>query len=419
MKVAIHTLGCKLNQAESELLARQFIDAGHSFVSGDDADIHVINTCSVTHIADRKSRHLVRLWRKRNPKALIVATGCYAQRAAQELAQAGAGLVLGNEDKMHLLDFLKIPVDEAAGYPAARLITDGVSRVRSFIKIQDGCSDLCAYCIVPQVRGKEYCLPSDEVVNEVKARVSAGYKEIVFTGTKIGDYRQNGVNLKGLVTEVLTVTGVERLHLSSLQPQDISPEMLTLWQAPRLCRHFHLALQSGNESVLRRMKRRYSIDDYRQAVSLIRTLVPDVSITTDMMVGFPGESVEEFEESYLFCKEMNFADMHVFVYSPRPGTLAARMSGQVSDKVKKERSRKMLELAKESACKFCKRFKGADLIVLWENEVEPGSGVYSGFSHNYIRAYTESSKPLANRLLKVRPVRLYKDGLWVELKYED
>jgi len=167
------------------------------------------------------------------------------------------------------------------------------------------------------------------------------------------------------------------------------------------------------------MKRRYSIDDYRQAVSLIRKLVPDVSITTDIMVGFPGESVEEFEESYLFCKEMNFADMHVFVYSPRPGTLAARMSGQVSDKVKKERSRKMLELAKESACNFCKRFKGADLTVLWENEVEPGSGVYSGLSHNYIRAYTEDSKPLTNQLLHGRPVRLYKDGLWVELKDED
>jgi threonylcarbamoyladenosine tRNA methylthiotransferase MtaB len=418
VKVAIHTLGCKLNQAESELLARKLAGAGYSIVSGEGADIHVLNTCTVTHIADRKSRHLVRLWQKRHPQALIVVTGCYAERAPQELIRVGASLVLGNEDKMHLPDFLGTEPALAAPLLAGQLVKDCL-RVRSFIKIQDGCNDSCAYCIVPHVRGREHCLPAADVVNEVKSRVSAGYKEIVFTGTKIGDYRHDHVNLKELVKQILAVTGVQRLHLSSLQPQDMSPELLMLWQDPRLCRHFHLALQSGSDSVLRRMRRYYSVDDYKKAVSLIRKTVPDVAITTDVMVGFPGESIEEFEESYLFCKEIDFADIHVFTYSPRPGTLAARMPGQVSDKLKKERSQRMLQLAKEGANRFRKRFLGRELKVLWENEVTSGSGVYSGLSHNYIRVFTESSETLTNQLRSVRVVRTDNQGLWGDIAGED
>jgi threonylcarbamoyladenosine tRNA methylthiotransferase MtaB len=416
IKVAVHTLGCKLNQAESELLARQFVEAGYSIVSGDEANIHILNTCTVTHIADRKSRHLVRLLRKRNPQALIVATGCYAERAPQELMRAGAGLVLGNEDKMHLLDFLET---EPAPCLAGQLIKSGLGRVRSFIKIQDGCNDSCAYCVVPQVRGFEQCLSVTDVINEVKSRISAGYEEIVFTGTKIGDYSYNGTNLKELVEQVLATAGVERLHLSSLQPQDISPELLTLWQDPRLCRHFHLALQSGSDSVLRRMRRRYCVDDYKQAVSLIRSAVADVAITTDIMVGFPGENVEEFEESYRFCKEIDFADIHVFTYSSRPGTLAARMLEQVGDKLKKERSQRILQLAKESADKFCQRFLGRELMVLWENEVAPASGVYSGLSDNYIRVFARCSETLTGQFRPVRLVRVYNQGLWGEVIDED
>jgi threonylcarbamoyladenosine tRNA methylthiotransferase MtaB len=419
MKVAIHTLGCKLNQAESELLARQFAEAGYSIVSGDGADIYVLNTCTVTHIADRKSRHLVRLWRKRNPQALIVATGCYAERASQEMMRVGAGLVVGNEDKMHLLDFLEGEPETAAHCSAGQLVKDGLSRVRSFIKIQDGCNDSCAYCIVPQVRGREHCLSIGDVIDQVKARVSAGYKEVVLTGTKIGSYKHNGADLKYLVEQILANTDVERLHLSSLQPQDIYVELLSLWQDPRLCRHFHLALQSGSGSALRRMRRHYSVDDYKQAVSLIRKTVPDVSITTDIIVGFPGESVEEFEDSYRFCKEVDFAGIHVFTYSSRPGTLAARMTEQVSDKLKNERSRRMLQLAKESANKFCQRFLGRDLMVLWENEVAPGSGVYSGLSHNYLRVFTQSSETLTNQFRSVHLVRVHNQGLWGEVTGED
>lgn len=419
MKVAIHTLGCKLNQAEGELLADQFVEAGHSIVSGDGADIHVLNTCSVTHIADRKSRHLVRLWGKKDPQALIVATGCYAQRAPQDLVKAGAGLVVNNEDKMRLLELLQIQDALPARYSAVNSTDERVSRVRSFIKIQDGCNDCCTYCVVPQVRGRERCVAAPEVINEVKKRVSTGYKEIVFTGTKIGDYSHNGANLKDLVEQTLAVKGLERLHLSSLQPQDISSALLSLWQDARLCRHFHLALQSGTESVLRRMRRRYSLDDYKQAVSLIRKTIPDVAITTDIMVGFPAESIDEFELSYRFCKEMDFADIHVFSYSARPGTVAARMAGQVSDKYKKERSMRMLQLARESARKFCESCLGRDLMVLWENELEPSSNVYSGLSDNYIRVFTQSNKPLTNQVCQTFPVRLHEDGLWAEVKGED
>ena len=419
LKVTFHTLGCKLNQAESELLARQFAEAGYRLVSSDDADIYVLNTCTVTHIADRKSRHFLRLWRKRNPQALIIAAGCYAERAPEELSQAGADLVVGNEQKMHLLDVLKGVSIPVARCSAEQFVADGVSRVRSFIKIQDGCDDACAYCIVPGVRGREHCLPMADIVNEVKARVAAGYKEVVLTGTKIGDYEHNGASLKQLVEQVLAVTGVERLHLSSLQPHDISPELLSLWQDLRLCRHFHLALQSGSDAVLRRMRRHYSVEDYRQAVSVIRKTVPDVAITTDIMVGFPGESAEEFEESYRFCEEIYFANIHVFSYSPRPGTLAARMVRQVDDRLKKERSLRMLELARQSASKFCQRFLRQSITVLWEKEVAPGSGVYSGLSHNYIRVFTQSSEPLTNQFRLVRVVRLYKQGLWGEVTDED
>jgi threonylcarbamoyladenosine tRNA methylthiotransferase MtaB len=419
MKVAIHTLGCKLNQAESELLARQFAEAGYTIVNGDGADIHVLNTCTVTHIADRKSRHVVRLWRKRNPQALIVATGCYAERAPQELAQVGAGLVIGNEEKMHLMDFLKVDPATAARCSAGQLVNDGVSRVRSFIKIQDGCNDSCAYCIVPQVRGSEHCLTVADVVNQVKARVSAGYKEVVLTGTKIGSYKYNGADLKHLIEQILANTNVERLHPSSVQPKEISPELLSLWQDPRLCRHFHLALQSGSDSVLRRMRRHYSVDDYRQAVSLIRKTVPDVAVTTDIMVGFAGESIEEFEESHRFCKEIDFANIHVFSYSSRPGTLAARMPEQVSEKLKKERSQQMLRLAQDSARRFCQRFLGRDLMVLWENEVATGSGIYSGLIDNYIRVFTESSETLANQFRSVYLVRLHNHGIWGDVRGED
>ncbi len=415
-KVAFHTLGCKLNQAETELMARRFVEGGYRVVDRG-ADVYILNTCTVTHIADRKSRHTLRLWRKQNPKAFIVATGCYAQRSPEELSAIGADLVVGNDQKIYLPALIKSKLAPTAICSAGQNPSNSVSRVRSFVKIQDGCSNFCAYCIVPAVRGPEYCLPVAEVIEEIKARVSDGCKEVVLTGTKIGAYSHNQANLLHLVERILANTGVVRLHLSSLQPQELSPAFLNLWQDARLCRHFHLALQSGSNSVLKRMGRHYTIDDYRDAVSLVRKMIPDVAITADIMVGFPGETDAEFEESYRFCEEIGFANIHVFSYSPRPGTRASQMPCQVSDAVKKARSLQMLELARKSAHSFWQRFLGQDVTVLWEKEVTRGSGLYSGLSHNYIRVYTMSRERLTNQLLPVRLVRLHEQGLWGELTY--
>ncbi|MBA7479848.1 Threonylcarbamoyladenosine tRNA methylthiotransferase MtaB [subsurface metagenome] len=421
MRVALDSLGCKLNQAETELLAKQFTEAGYKLVSpADGADVYILNTCTITHIADRKSRHWLRLAHRRNPDARLVATGCYAQRAPQELARIeGIDLVLGNEQKPHLLRLL-----EESGCLSRPACVPGDStssthtgfRTRALVKIQDGCNNLCSYCIVPLVRGREKSLPLDQVVAEVRHRTANGYKEVVLTGVKIGSYSYNGVNLRGLLEHILAETDVARLRLSSLQPQEISPELIALWRDERLCRHFHLSLQSGSDSVLRRMRRRYSISDYLQSVSLIRALVPEAAITTDVIVGFPGEASSEFEQSYKLCQKLEFARIHVFTYSPREGTQASQMPNQVKDRVKKQRSQRMLTLAKESAQNFNQRFLGRTMPVLWEKW--SGDGLWSGHTDNYIKVYTKSNKDLTNKLLPVKLVELFnRDGVW-GLEYE-
>jgi len=415
--VALDTVGCKLNQAETELLATEFAQAGYQLVSAaDEADVYILNTCTVTHIADRKSRHWLRLAHRRNPYALLVATGCYAQRAPQELAQIeGVGLVLGNDEKSHLLQLVKKSGDISSpvcgqGDSTSRHYTG--FRTRALIKVQDGCNSFCSYCIVPLVRGREKSLPVDQVVAEVKRRVADGYKEVVLTGVKIGSYICDGVNLKGLLEHILTETEVTRLRLSSLQPQEISPELIGLWHDQRLCRHFHLSLQSGSDAVLSRMKRHYSVGDYQQSVSLIRASVPEAAITTDIIVGFPGETDKEFEESYNFCREMGFARIHVFPYSPRQGTEAARMPQPVDDKVKKQRSQRMLALAKETAQNFSQQFLDKTMMVLWEKQT---GGAWSGLTDNYIKVYTKSSDDLTNKLLPAKLVEVRRDGVWGEV----
>ncbi len=418
-RIALDTLGCKLNQAEAELVAGYFAQAGYRLVSpADEADIYILNTCTVTHIADRKSRHLLRLAHRRSPGTVIIATGCYAQRAPEELAQIdGVSLVLGNDDKMNLVQLL-----EESGRLCRPACSPGAvtnsrhngSRNRAFIRIQDGCNSFCSYCIVPLVRGRQMSLPAEQVVSEVRARVARGCKEVVLTGTEVGSYKHNGLNLKGLIERLLP--DVTRLRLSSLQPQELSPELIRLWHDPRLCRHLHLSLQSGSDSVLRRMKRCYSVSDYQKAVSLIRSVVPEAAITTDVIVGFPGETEDEFRESYSFCQKLEFARIHIFPYSPRPGTEAASMPAQISAKVKKQRSQKMLALAKESAGSFRQRFLGGIMPVLWEQR---SNGVWSGLTDNYIRVYARSNEDLANKLLPVKLVRLYRDGVWGNIAIVD
>jgi threonylcarbamoyladenosine tRNA methylthiotransferase MtaB len=401
MKVTLDTLGCKLNQAETELLARQLTEAGYEVVPQlDDADVYILNTCTVTHTADAKSRHRLRLAHHRNPGALVVATGCYAQREPEKLSQIeGVNLVIGNDEKSELPRLL----EKAGGRPTAADLTGNPApslRTRAFVKIQDGCNSYCAYCIVPLVRGREKSLPATQVVAEVEQRVADGYKEVVLTGTKVGSYQDDGTNLRELLKRILTETDVPRLRLSSLQPQEISPELIGLWRDERLCPHFHLSLQSGSDSVLRRMKRRYSVSEYQKAVSLVRHLLPDAAITTDVIVGFPGETTAEFQESYEMCRDLEFARIHVFPYSLRPGTEAARMPDKINEKVKRERSQRMLALAQESARNFKQRFIGQTRPVLWERL--DSTGVWSGLTDNYIPVQTKSSDALTNRVLPVR-----------------
>jgi len=438
MRVAFYTLGCKLNQAETESLANRFSQAGFQLVSpGDGADIYIANTCTVTHIADRKSRHWLRLARRRNPRALIIATGCYAQRSRQELAQL-ADLIVDNKEKEHLLEIVRgLPLPTPPSTPATTPAVAGRSplrhceprlrrgeaiypvaatvRTRSLIKIQDGCHSPCTYCIVPKVRPREYSLPASQIIDEVKQKVALGYKEVVLTGTKVGAYRYANTDLNDLVQRILHDTGIERLRLSSLQPSEISPEFLALWQDERLCRHFHLALQSGSQTVLQRMKRSYSLEQYHRIIELIKERIPEVAITTDIMVGFPGESDAEFEQSYSFCQQAGFANIHVFPYSPRPETAAAGMPEQTKDKVKREHNQLMLELAQSSRRRFCEQFLGQTMPVLWEKETSPGSSIYSGLTGNYIRVHAHSEKLLINEITPVRLVTFHNQGIWGEL----
>jgi threonylcarbamoyladenosine tRNA methylthiotransferase MtaB len=400
--VALHTLGCKLNQAESETLARDIAHAGHSVITGNKADAFIINTCSVTHMADHKARRLVRMLRALNPQAKIIVTGCYAGLAGEALSGCGADLAVANRDRRLIPDLLKAALPEMARAGSRADKVNAADRVRSFIKIQDGCRNCCAYCIVPLVRSRVYCVSADAVITEIRARVRDGCKEAVLTGTEIGSYDCGGFGLKELMGLILKETAIDRLRLSSLQPQHISQELIDLWQNNRMCRHFHIALQSGSDRVLRRMNRIYDTSLFRRAVDLIRNNLPDASITTDIMVGFPGESDEEFAVSYEFCRQMEFAAMHVFPYSARPGTQAAVMPGKINGKVKRQRSLAMLELAARSADDFALGFAGKTTDVLWENEVRKGSGVYLGLTGNYIRTYIDSRAGVSRTITTVR-----------------
>jgi threonylcarbamoyladenosine tRNA methylthiotransferase MtaB len=439
MRVAFYTLGCKLNQAETESLVGQFGQSGFRIVSPNDvADIYIANTCTVTHIADRKSRHWLRLAKRRNPQALIIATGCYAQRSRQELAPL-VDFVVDNQEKEHLLGLtqtlslegrgpepvLSLSKDEGEAQQSQVLVA--TIRTRSLIKIQDGCHGPCTYCIVPKVRPQEYSLPASQIIDEVKQKVALGYKEVVLTGTKVGSYRDavlstgegSSTHLRDLVQRILTSTGIQRLRVSSLQPSEISSEFLALWQDERLCRHFHLALQSGSETVLQRMKRSYSLDPYQRTVNLIKEKIPEVAITTDIVVGFPGESDTEFEQSYSSCQQAGFANIHVFPFSPRPETAAAGMPEQIKDEVKEERNQRMLELSRSCRRRFYEQFFGQTMPVLWEKETSPGSGIYSGLTSNYIRVFAGSEKSLSNEIAPVKLVEFHNRGIWGEVVDEN
>ena len=422
--VAVITLGCKLNQADAETMARRLVAGGARVVARVEkgTDAVVINTCSVTHVADRKARQLARLARRRSPSATIILTGCYAETAPDDIARAtGVDLVLGNDAKATipelLLERLTQRGDPAAGCPtlggdSARLADRPTGRTRAFIKIQEGCNEMCAFCIVPRTRGRERSRTVDEVVDAVLDRQREGVQEVVLTGTQLGNYgRDLGGDEQGprrLLAALLERTQVRRIRLSSLQAQDISPQLLRLWGDPRLCPHFHLPLQSGSDAVLHRMRRRYTAQQYRHAVELIRDHVTDVAITTDVIAGFPGETDSDFEATLSLCRETGFAAIHAFPYSRRPGTAANLIPDQLPAPVRRQRLERLLALGGESAAVFRWRYQGREMPVLWE---ERKRGVWQGLTPNYIRVYARADGDLANAIVSTRLIAIQGEGL--------
>ena len=419
MRVHVSSLGCKLNQSEMDSLAARLREAGHELAaSPGEAELCILNTCAVTHVAAQKSRQAVRRLHRANPEARLVVTGCYAELSPADVRDLpGVEVVAGNRAKEHVLDDLlapRPPVPEPN--PTRR------PRTRALVKIQDGCDNACTYCVIRLARGEQRSRPAGEVLDEVRARLAAGYQEIVLTGVHVGAYgrdRAGGrleLDLWGLVARILAETAVARLRLSSVEPWDLPGEALALWQDARLCRHLHLPLQSGAAATLRRMGRRYDPARFAALADAARAAIPGLALTTDLIVGFPGETRAEFDESLAFVRAMGFARLHVFPYSSRPGTPAAGMPGQVPPGVKAERAAAMREAGAAAEQAFARRFLGQTVRVLWES-VRPGEGgpVWSGLTDNYLRVEGVGAGDLRNTFGLVRLVRPVADGLWGEV----
>ena len=411
-RVAFTTLGCKVNQADTDQWVSELLDLGYEIVDFDrPADAYVVNTCTVTHVADRKSRQILRRARRQSPSALVVATGCYASVAPAELTRmAEIDLVIGGPDK----DLLARRIHDALEGEGEQTVETSVggirpigARTRAFIKISDGCNKFCTFCIVPYARGRERSVPAETVVESVRRACAEGYRETVLTAVHMGTYGRDlrpRTSLRELVERILTETGIERLRLSSIEPEDFDLSMVELWSDRRLCRHFHLAIDSGCDATLKRMRRRYTYGQFRDLVGNIRMCLPAAAITTDVMVGFPGETEAEFEESFENIDDLAFAGSHVFPYSQRRGTAASHFSDEVDSEAKGRRGKRMIALAKKNSRQFQRRFAGAEMPVLYEaaaGSIKQGDDrllQWEGLTDNYLRVTTPSARPLVNQL---------------------
>lgn len=414
MRVHLRTLGCRLNQSEIDNMARQFRQQGHEIVDDPkQADWMVVNTCTVTQDASRSSRHLVRDLHRTNETAQITVTGCYAQIAPDEIqVLPGVARVVDNLAKDHLVETVtgqKLePFDLEPISRHDRLGAHG--RTRAFIKVQDGCDNACTFCVTTIARGAGRSRSLDEILHEIRYLHSIGYQEAVLTGVHLGSYGHDLGDADGLLhltQAILNETNIPRLRLSSLEPWDLSPGFFDLWSNPRLCRHLHLPLQSGSDATLKRMLRRTNQVQFRALVEAARACIPGLNITTDVIVGFPGETDEEFAMSEGFIREMNFAGMHVFRYSKRPGTAAARMKGHISENVKKVRSARLIAMAAEGEQHFAEQFTGQTLDVLWENvagATEDGF-INVGYTDNYIRVRCIHPRALTDHIIPARMER--------------
>lgn len=451
-RVAFVTLGCKVNQSDTQKAIADFRAAGFRIVPPTaPAEVYIVNTCSVTHVADRKSRQWLRRGARANPDALVVATGCYAESGRETLEEMDeVELVIGYKQKDDLLGLVleRMGVrDQGSGVRDQRMCStnprspipdpswlgeddaglDFKQRTRAMVKIEDGCNDFCTFCIIPFTRGMPRSTPTNSVVEIVNARLAEGYKELVLTGVHMGKYGQDHAqrkraaadpgeapDLPGVVRAVLDRTAAPRLRITSVEPTD-AIMMLPLLSDPayrgRLAPHLHLPLQSGCDATLQRMKRDYDTGEYADVVRQCREAVPGVSITTDLITGFPGETEEEWAQTIGFVKSMEFARIHVFPYSQRPGTPAATMEGQVHPDVRHARTLEMIRISAGAEAVYATRHLGVTLLVLWESE---HGGVWSGLTDNYLRVYTRCKSDLLNQLTPASITAYDAHGLWAE-----
>ena len=423
-KVALHNLGCKVNAYEVEAMQQLLEKAGYEIVPfTEGADVYVINTCTVTNIADRKSRQMLHKAKKMNPNAIVVATGCYVQTDTEKLkADAAVDLILGNNQKTQIVEALEAFMKEPQESDNTARVIDinhtkeyeeleigyTAEHVRAYIKVQDGCNQFCSYCIIPFARGRVRSRRINEVLEEVKTLALRGYKEVVLTGIHLSsygvDFKENPETLLTLIQAVHEIEGVERIRLGSLEPRIITEEFMEgISRLPKLCQHFHLSLQSGCNKTLSDMNRRYDAEEYAQKCALIRKYYPSPALTTDVIVGFPGETEEDFRESYEFVKNIHFYETHIFKYSRRQGTRAAAMSGQLTDAVKTIRSEKMLALHEIRAKEYETSMIGKTLELLLEEKTEiEGKSYYMGHSREYVKAVVEDTDAYkVNDLVKV------------------
>ncbi len=442
MRIYLDQLGCRLNFSENHTLAGRLRAAGHRIVSRpEEAQVIVLNTCAVTGEAARKSRQTVRHLHRRNPRARIAVTGCYATLQPQEASTLpGVALVAPNPEK-EMLHALLEPWSAELEDPEdlARMQPNGVpfqeplppvgeqwGRTRAFVKVQDGCDNRCTFCIVTVLRGRSRSRPLQEVVQEIQRLVEAGYREAVLTGVHLGAYGRDlpgeaRTDLKELVAAILVHTDLPRLRLSSLEPWELADGFFALWSRvpTRLCPHLHLPLQAGSDTVLRRMARRCTTASYRALVAEARQAIPDLVLTTDLIVGFPGETETAFQEGLAFVEEMRFAHAHIFPFSPRAGTAAATFDGQVSPAVKRARSRRLRQVVERTGRAERERFVGTTRPVLWEGQGEPVEDrphmrLWTGLTDNYLRvlAYVPGEVDLHNRITQTRLEALHGETLF-------
>ncbi len=404
--VAFHTLGCKVNQYETEAMEELFEKNGYNIVGEDGySDIYVINTCTVTNLSDRKSRQFIRKSKKKNPEAIVAVVGCYSQVSPEEVENIdGVDVIIGTSERGRIVElceeaaFTKRKINIVRSVKTYKEfekidIDELKSRTRAFVKIQDGCNQFCSYCIIPYARGPIRSREYEDIETEIKKLAKAGFKEIVLTGIHVASYGKDLKNesIVEAIDKISHIEGIERIRLSSLEPTLIDDDFMKIMtKSSKICDHFHLSLQSGSDTVLKRMNRKYTTEDYRQRVDLIREYLPDAGITTDVIVGFPGETEEEFKETMNFVEEIGFSRIHVFKYSPRKGTPAAIMGNQIHGEIKNMRSEILIKLGDKLSKEFNSKYLDIPKEVLYEEHTKKNSDVYEGYTSNYIRVRTPS-----------------------------